>query len=1581
PTAIPSAPVVTVADNCGSSTLTATGTSLLWSTGETTASITVTTGATYTVTQTVAGCTSTNGSGTANPTAIPSAPTVTVADNCGSSTLTATGTNLLWSTVETTSSITVTTGGAYTVTQTVAGCTSTNGSGTANPTAIPSAPTVTVVDNCGSSTLTATGTNLLWSTGETTASITVTTGGAYTVTQTVAGCTSANGSGTANSTAIPSAPVVTVTDNCGSSTLTATGTNLLWSTGETTASITVTTGGAYTVTQIVAGCTSANGSGVANPLVIPAMPTITASGTLTFCAGGSVDLSSSQATGNVWSTGATTNLITASTSASYTVTYTNPSGCLAVSAATVVAVNPNPIISIGSFTDPITCASLTGSIVVSGTGTGLVAWSGTASGNSGAAVTLPYTITGLSAGSYNVNFVDGNTCVSNTLNQALTDPTPPANPTISASGPLTFCAGGSVDLTSSQATGNVWTTGETTQTITVSTSATYSVTYTNGSGCSASSTPVVVTVNALPSTPTVTVTDNCGSSLLSATGTNLLWSTGETTSSITVTTGGAYTVTQTVAGCTSTNGSGTANPTSIPASPVVTVADNCGSSALTATGTSLSWSTGETTSSITVTTGGAYTVTQTVTGCTSATGSGTANPTAIPTAPVVTVTDNCGSSTLTATGVNLLWSTGEATASITVTTGGAYTVTQTVGGCTSTTGSGVANPTAIPSAPVVTVADNCGSSTLTATGISLLWSTGETTGTITVTTGATYTVTQTVAGCTSTNGSGVANPTAIPSAPVVTVVDNCGSSTLTATGVNLLWSTAETTASITVTTGGVYTVTQTVAGCTSSNGSGTANPTAIPSAPVVTVVDNCGSSTLTATGINLSWSTGETTASVIVTTGGAYTVTQTVAGCTSVNGSGIANPAPGPAAPIVTVLNNCGSSTLSVTGTNLLWSTGETTSTITVTTGGSYTVTETIAGCTSAAGTGVANPTAIPSVPIVTVADNCGSSTLTATGSSLLWSTGETTASITVTTGATYTVTQTVAGCTSANGSGVANPTAIPSAPTITVADNCGSSTLTATGVSLLWSTGETTTSITVTTGATYTVTQTVAGCTSVNGSGTANPTAIPSAPTVTVADNCGSSTLTATGVSLLWSTGETTASITVTSGGAYTVTQTVAGCTSANGSGTANPTAIPSAPVLAVADNCGSSTLTATGVNLLWSTAETTASITVTTGGAYTVTQTVAGCTSVNGSGTANPTAIPSAPTVTVVDNCGSSTLTATGVNLLWSTGETTASITVTTGGAYTVIQTVAGCTSANGLGTANPTAIPAAPVVTVTDNCGSSILTATGVNLLWSTAEITPSITVTTGGVYTVTQTVAGCTSTNGSSTANPTAIPSLPGITVVDNCGSSTLTATGVNLLWSTGETTTTITVATAGTYTVTQTVAGCTSSSASGTVNPLVIPNVTWASSDTTCANYLVFNLTGGSPAGGAYSGNTVTGNTFNPGLAGIGTHVLTYTYTDVNGCSASATQNLVVDGCASIDEFSKENISVYPNPTFGIVKITSSGASIEAVRIFDATGRIVRDVVVSGQQSIELDMSDFSSGVYNIEVVGSQSIYRTRLVKN
>jgi hypothetical protein len=72
--------------------------------------------------------------------------------------------------------------------------------------------------------------------------------------------------------------------------------------------------------------------------------------------------------------------------------------------------------------------------------------------------------------------------------------------------------------------------------------------------------------------------------------------------------------------------------------------------------------------------------------------------------------------------------------------------------------------------------------------------------------------------------------------------------------------------------------------------------------------------------------------------------------------------------------------------------------------------------------------------------------------------------------------------------------------------------------------------------------------------------------------------------------------------------------------------------------------------------------------------------------------TATPATPVVTVINNCGSSVLTVntfTG-SLLWNTGETTASITVTNAGTYTVVETLNTCSGPLGSGTAAPSVKP---------------------------------------------------------------------------------------------------------------------------------------------------------------------------------------------------------------------------------------------------------------------------------------------------
>ena len=128
----------------------------------------------------------------------------------------------------------------------------------------------------------------------------------------------------------------------------------------------------------------------------------------------------------------------------------------------------------------------------------------------------------------------------------------------------------------------------------------------------------------------------------------------------------------------------------------------------------------------------------------------------------------------------------------------------------------------------------------------------------------------------------------------------------------------------------------------------------------------------------------------------------------------------------------------------------------------------------------------------------------------------------------------------------------------------------------------------------------------------------------------------------------------------------------------------------------------------------------------------------------------VPATPGVSVENLCGYSVLTATGYtgDLLWSTGETTSSISVNTTGTYTVTQRNGDCLSIPGLGTASPKPIPVTPVITVQDDCGSTVLTATGYtgSLLWSTGETASSITVTSNGTYWVKQTVDGCESEAG-------------------------------------------------------------------------------------------------------------------------------------------------------------------------------------------------------------------------------------------
>jgi hypothetical protein len=92
-------------------------------------------------------------------------------------------------------------------------------------------------------------------------------------------------------------------------------------------------------------------------------------------------------------------------------------------------------------------------------------------------------------------------------------------------------------------------------------------------------------------------------------------------------------------------------------------------------------------------------------------------------------------------------------------------------------------------------------------------------------------------------------------------------------------------------------------------------------------------------------------------------------------------------------------------------------------------------------------------------------------------------------------------------------------------------------------------------------------------------------------------------------------------------------------------------------------------------------------------------------------------------------------------------------------------------------------------------------------------------------------------------------------------------------------------------------GCSATSlpAQVTVNPLPVVSFTGLASNYNTSSAAA--SLSGSPAGGSFSGTGISGNTFDPSLAGAGgPYDITYSYTDGNGCGNSAVQQTTVTSC-------------------------------------------------------------------------------------
>ena len=155
----------------------------------------------------------------------------------------------------------------------------------------------------------------------------------------------------------------------------------------------------------------------------------------------------------------------------------------------------------------------------------------------------------------------------------------------------------------------------------------------------------------------------------------------------------------------------------------------------------------------------------------------------------------------------------------------------------------------------------------------------------------------------------------------------------------------------------------------------------------------------------------------------------------------------------------------------------------------------------------------------------------------------------------------------------------------------------------------------------------------------------------------------------------------------------------------------------------------------------------------------------------------------------------------------------------------------------------------------------------------------------------------------------------------------------------------------------------------------LPAVTLGAYSDVCIYTPFFTLTGGTPTGGTYSGPGIAAGAFDPAAAGLGPHTITYSYTDGNGCSASASESILVDACAALLEQENDRLGVYPNPVHESFVISFEG-TIDRVSLKDLSGRTIKTY---GEKLKEYDVKDIPSGMYVLEIISDKKIRTTRLL--
>lgn len=167
-------------------------------------------------------------------------------------------------------------------------------------------------------------------------------------------------------------------------------------------------------------------------------------------------------------------------------------------------------------------------------------------------------------------------------------------------------------------------------------------------------------------------------------------------------------------------------------------------------------------------------------------------------------------------------------------------------------------------------------------------------------------------------------------------------------------------------------------------------------------------------------------------------------------------------------------------------------------------------------------------------------------------------------------------------------------------------------------------------------------------------------------------------------------------------------------------------------------------------------------------------------------------------------------------------------------------------------------------------------------------------------------------------------------------------------------------------------GCTASTSyTLVVNPLPQVSLTGLAAQYTDQDTAVVLV--GSPLGGVFSGNGVTMNQFEPCCSGLGAVVITYTFTDANGCTNTAMDSTTVTPFVSTKALEHiDNWTVFPNPTNGdfYIKTHLFDNKTVTINLLNCLGQVIDRQVVfcsAGDSTLLFEYPELTSGLYFLDI--------------